>query len=44
MINKIFFENMKKLSVPLIKRMNNTIVEISRLDESINSNIFYVSL
>lgn len=43
-INKIYYRNIKRASVPIVKCMTDTIKEVSTLDCSVNTNTFVVTI
>lgn len=44
LINNIFFKNIKDDGIPMTDRMRKTVVEVSKIDNSINENVFYSSI
>lgn len=43
-INKIYYRKIKRLNVPTVKCMTDTIKEVSTLDWSVNTNTFVVTI
>ena len=43
-INKLYYRKIKRLNVPIVKCMTDTIKELSTLDWSVNTNTFVVTI
>lgn len=43
-INKIYYRNIKRTNIPIVKCMTDTIKEVSTLDCSVNTNTFAVTI